>query len=165
MCNTIKHLKVKVKEMLDLLVRSFWLALVTYLSWFLFMSKTFQSLSSDDLTLTWKLHKKQTGCKASHIHTLHIRNNEVVGFQRECGNDYLQKRLMTKKAHTYIKTGILGLSSPKITNLLETKSALDNRGLHYSRIKQIELIWPWGECFLSKQDYPLKKTTNSGWLY
>jgi hypothetical protein len=92
------------------------------------MTKTFQPLSSDDLTLTWKLHKKQTGCKASHIHTLHIRNNEVVGFKCDCGNDYLQKRLMPKKAHTYIKTGILGPSSSKITDLLETKSALGNRG-------------------------------------
>ena len=123
--------------MLNLLMASSLLILGGYSLWFFFKAKTFQSLTLDDLALNWKLHKQHTGCKASHIHTLFVRNNEVVGFKCECDTDYLQKRLITQKAHTYIKTSIPSPLSPKITSLLKTKSSLENLGLHYSHIKQI----------------------------
>jgi len=122
---------------LNLLMASSLLILGGYSLWFFFKAKTFQSLTLDDLALTWKMHKQKTECKAANIHTLLLRNNEVVGFKCECGNEFLQKRLITQKAHTYIKTNTPLLTSPKITNLLETKTALKNLGLHYSHIKEV----------------------------
>jgi hypothetical protein len=84
--------------LLELLASGFWLTLMVYCFWYLFKAKTFQPLTLDDLALTWRLHKQQTGCKASRIHSLLTRNNEVVGFECECGFEFQQKRLITQKA-------------------------------------------------------------------
>jgi hypothetical protein len=75
----------------------FWIALVAYAMWFFFRAKTFQSLTLDDLALRWKLHKRETGCTASRIHSLIKRNDEVVGFRCDCGYEFFQKRLITQK--------------------------------------------------------------------
>lgn len=83
--------------LLELLSLGFWLALVVYCFWYFFLAKTFQPLTLDDLALMWRLHKLQTGCKASRIHSLLERNNEVVGFKCECGYEFQQKRLITQK--------------------------------------------------------------------
>jgi hypothetical protein len=89
--------------LLELLLGGFWLALAVYCFWYFFLAKTFQPLTLDDLALMWRLHKLQTGCTASRIHSLLERNNEVVGFKCECGYEFQQKRLITQKvskAHT-----------------------------------------------------------------
>jgi len=83
--------------MLDLLLWSSWFILGAYSFWYFFKAKTFQPLSLDDLALTWKLHKQKTGCTASCIHSLLTKNNEIVGFECDCGHEYLQKRLITQK--------------------------------------------------------------------
>jgi hypothetical protein len=83
--------------LLELLLLGFWVALVVYCFWHFFLAKTFQPLTLDDLALMWRLHKLQTGCKASRIHSLLERNNEVVGFKCECGYEFQQKRLITQK--------------------------------------------------------------------
>ena len=85
------------KRMLGLLVWGFWLVLGIYGCWFFLRAETLQSLTLDDLALTWKLHKQQTGCTASRIHSLIKRNNEIVGFRCECGYEFIQKRLITQK--------------------------------------------------------------------
>lgn len=115
----------------------FWLALVTYAIWYLFNAKTIQPLTLDDLALTWKIHKHQTNCKASHIHTLLVKDNEVVGFKCECGNETIQKRLITQNVSTYLKRSIPHSLSPKIKSVLNTKNSLENLGLQYSHIKRI----------------------------
>jgi len=84
--------------LLALLLLGSWLILGAYSFWFFFKAKTLQPLSLDDLALTWKLHKQQTGCKASRIHSLITKSDEIVGFKCECGYEFLQKRLMTQKA-------------------------------------------------------------------
>jgi hypothetical protein len=83
--------------LLDSLMWGFWLALVVYCFWYFFKAKTFQPLNLDDLALTWRLHKQQTGCTASRLHSLLARNNKVVGFKCECGYEFQQKRLITQK--------------------------------------------------------------------
>jgi hypothetical protein len=83
--------------MLDLLMLGSWLIFGGYSFWYFFQAKTFQPLTLDDLALTWKLHKQQTGCNASRIHSLLTRNGEVVGFKCDCGHKFLQKRLITQK--------------------------------------------------------------------
>lgn len=85
--------------MLDLLMWGSWLILGAYCLWFFFKAKTFQPLTLDDLALTWRLHKQRAQCPASRIHSLLIKNDEVVGFQCECGYEFLQKRLITQKVH------------------------------------------------------------------
>ena len=83
--------------LLELLIGGFWLALAVYCFWYFFLAKTFQPLTLDDLALTWQLHKNQTGCTASRIHSLLERNNKVVGFKCECGYEFQQKRLITQR--------------------------------------------------------------------
>jgi hypothetical protein len=83
--------------LLELLIVGFWLALAVYCFWYFFIAKTFQPLTLDDLALIWRLHKQQTGCKASRIHSLLEKNNEVVGFKCECGYEFQQKRLITQR--------------------------------------------------------------------
>lgn len=111
---------------------SSWFVLGTYGFWFIFKAKMFQPLTLDDLALTWKLHKQQTGCKASHILSLLIKNDEVVGFKCGCGYEFLQKRLITQKVHTYAQTRTASASP-----LLRTRDSLRNLGLRYSYIREI----------------------------
>jgi len=96
--------------MFDLLLLGSWLVLGAYSFWFFFKAKTFQPLTLDDLALTWKLHKLQTGCRASRIQRLLLKNGEVVGFKCDCGYEFQQKRLITQKVPTYAKTGVSGIS-------------------------------------------------------
>jgi len=94
------------KMLLELLLLGFWLAFIVYCFWYFFLAKTFQPLTLDDLALIWRLHKQQTGCKASRIHSLLERNNEVVGFKCECGYEFQQKRLITQRIiKTHISSG------------------------------------------------------------
>lgn len=98
--------------MLEELVFGFWFALGVYVFWYVVKAKDFQPLTLDDLALTWKLHKHQSGCKSSCIHDLLVRNNEVVGFKCECGHESLQKRLITQRAK--IATHMADCSHSKI---------------------------------------------------
>src|SRR3972149_2137150 len=83
--------------LLELLIGGFWLAFAVYCFWYFFLAKTSQPLTLDGLAFIWILHKRTTGCKASRIHSLLERNNEVVGFKCECGYEFRQKRLITQK--------------------------------------------------------------------
>ena len=82
---------------LDLLIWGFWLTFAVYGFWYFFIAKTFQPLTLDDLALTWRLHKQQTGCTTSRVHSLLTRNGEVVGFKCECGYEFQQERLITQR--------------------------------------------------------------------
>jgi len=85
------------RKMLDLVVWAFWFIFGAYSFWFFFGAKTFQPLTLDNLALTWKLHKQETGCTAPRIHSLLVKKNEVVGFKCDCGYEFLQKRLVTQR--------------------------------------------------------------------
>ena len=111
-----------------LLMFGFWIALASYVLWFLFKAKTVQPLTIDDLALTWNVHKKQKGCTASRIHSLIKENDEVIGFKCDCGYEFIQKRLITqmpreRKATAnntetspdYLKTGSLRAHSNEST--------------------------------------------------
>ncbi len=83
--------------LLYFLMFGFWIALVSYVLWFIFKAKTVQALTLDDLALTWKVHKKKNGCTASRIHGLIKENDEVIGFSCDCGYMFIQKRLITQR--------------------------------------------------------------------
>lgn len=98
-------------NVLGLLVWFFWLFLAVYIFWFFFRAKTVQPLTLDDLALTWRLHKKETGCKASRIHSLIVKNDMVVGFRCDCGYEFIQKRLVTQKTHMHPQNRIKPFAS------------------------------------------------------
>jgi hypothetical protein len=89
---------------LYVLVFGFWTGLVFYVLWFFFRAKTVQPLTIDDLALTWKVHKQQSGCNSSRIHGLIKENDEIVGFKCDCGYEFIQKRLITQKPVERIAT-------------------------------------------------------------
>ena len=109
----------------------FWLALGAYVFWFITKAKDYQPLTLDDLALTWKLHKHETGCKASCVHDLLVRNDDVVGFRCECGHEFLQKRLITQRPKTFAQPS-------RFVSLQNTSDTMENLGLVASaRAKKI----------------------------
>jgi hypothetical protein len=116
--------------MLEELVVGFWLALGAYVFWYFVKAKDFQPMTLDELALTWKLHKIETGCNSSCIHDLLIRNDEVVGFRCHCGHEYIQKRLITQKALVAPQFGIT-------FSFNNTKGAMKNKGISYRNLRRI----------------------------
>ncbi len=102
---------------LYVLVFGFWTGLVFYVLWFVFKAKTVQPLTIDDLALTWKVHKQQSGCNSSRIHGLIKENDEIVGFKCDCGYEFIQKRLITQKPVEGIATPIS--TQPKMAAKIE----------------------------------------------
>lgn len=84
--------------MLEWLVLTFWVALVAYVFWYVFKAKTENPIGLNELALTWKIHKQNSGCKAKRIQSLITINNETVGLKCECGYEFIQKRLISQKA-------------------------------------------------------------------
>lgn len=84
--------------MVEWLALAFWMIFGAYAFWFLFKAKTHQPIDLNDLALTWRIHKQETGCRASRIQSLVTLDNETVGFRCECGYEFVQKRLVTQKA-------------------------------------------------------------------
>jgi len=107
-----------------------WFALGVCVFWYLVKAKDFQPLTLDDLALTWKLHKHQSGCKSSCIHDLLVRNDEVVGFKCECGHEFLQKRLITQRAKIATQSG-------KPFVFQNMSGTMENLGLTQLRIRII----------------------------
>lgn len=83
--------------LLDALMIGTWLTLTGYTLWYLLKAETLQPLTLDDLALTWRFHKHQTGCTASRIDGLITKNDEVVGFRCDCGYEFQQKRLISQQ--------------------------------------------------------------------
>jgi hypothetical protein len=121
--------------MLEFLVWGFWLVLAGYLFWFVFKARTIQPLSLNELALTWKLHKRESGCKAPVTNELLVRNNEVVGFKCDCGYMFLQKRLITQRVYKY--PNYLLQKTPKPTRSSEANDRLRNLGLRCLHTKEI----------------------------
>ena len=84
--------------LIDLLMFGFWIVLVVYVFWFLFKAKIVQPLTLDDLALTWKVHKQESGSKSTRIHGLIKENEEIIAFKCDCGYEFDQKRLISKKS-------------------------------------------------------------------
>jgi len=108
----------------------FWLVLGAYVFWFIAKAKDYQSLTLDELALSWKLHKHETGCKSSCIHDLLVRNDDVVGFRCECGHEYLQKRLISQSLKISAQPG-------RFVSLQNVTGTMENLGLVCMNIKQI----------------------------
>lgn len=124
--------------MLDLLVWAFWFIFGAYSFWVFTQAKTYEPLTLDHLALSWKLHKQQTGCKASHLDSLLTKHDGVVGFKCDCGYEFVQKRLITQKVHRYTPTTIIPVKTSKVAGPEQkTKASLQNLGLRYSYIKEI----------------------------
>ena len=134
-CTTNIHKEVQ--KMWETVASGMWLSFVAYMLWYVFRAKEFQPLTLDDLGLLWRIHKHQTGCKASRLRDLLVKNGEVVGFNCDCGHHYLQKRLITQKIHPRLQTA----KPLSVTELEESlKKIVDTRSdlhLRYLNIKRI----------------------------
>ena len=119
------------------IVFGLWIALGAYVLWYFFGAKTIQPLSLDALAITWKLHKKQTGCSASHVNTILVKKNTVVGFKCECGYDYMQKRLIAQKINPNTNMDLMPRLSHKITNIVEAERSLQKMGVNFSAIRKV----------------------------
>jgi hypothetical protein len=123
--------------MLEIMMISSLTILGAYSIWYFFKAQTYHPLSLDDLALMWKSHKHRTGCTASSIETLLLKNNEVVGYKCSCGTRYYQKRLITQRVRAFTKNKLVPTVTNKFTGLSELNSSLEQVGLNYSHIKQI----------------------------
>ena len=119
------------------IVAGLWIALGAYMLWYFFKAKTIQPLTMDALAITWKVHKKQTGCTASHVNTILVKENKIVGFKCECGYNYMQKRLIVQKADSDVKDDIAPKLSKRISSLVETENSLKHLGVEYSSIRKV----------------------------
>jgi hypothetical protein len=123
--------------MLEIMLGSAWFLLGAYALWFVSRAKTFQPLTLDELALSWRLHKSETNCKASHIHDLLVKNDKIVGFKCDCGYVYLQKRPITQKAHLNTQNN----KPPTISKIEESHQehthTTPDSSIHYLNIKKI----------------------------
>ncbi len=122
--------------MIEILFGAVWTCLGVYIVWYFFKAETLHPLSSDDLTLTWQLHKNQTGCTASTINTIHVKNNHMVGFTCNCGYNHMNKRLITQKTKPAIQPKI-ETKSPKIKDLIKSEKTIQKLDLKNTQIHQI----------------------------
>lgn len=122
--------------MIEILFGAVWTCLGAYIVWYFFKAETIQPLSSEVLTLTWQLHKNQAGCTASNIHTIHIKNDAIVGFTCDCGYNHIQKRLITQKTSTKIQLKTEA-SLPKINDLIKSEKTIQKLCLTNAQIHKL----------------------------
>jgi len=70
------------------------IAFATYFCWYAFVGKTLQPITNEEADLTWRLHKKNSGCKGSRITDMLSYRGKVIGFRCDCGYEFKQKRLL-----------------------------------------------------------------------
>jgi len=132
--------KYKIKEawkMFEIVAGIIWFAFAGYAFWYTFKAREYQPLTLDDLALTWRIHKHQTGCKASRIQDLLVRNEEVVGFKCDCGYQHLQKRLISQRIHPQLRN-YRPLSIGELQKSLQKISGAESGSqLVYANIKRI----------------------------
>ena len=124
------------KKMLEIMMIGSFALLGVYSVWYFFKAQTYQALTLDELALMWKTHKHSSGCKATRIETLLLKNNEVVGYQCSCGAKYYQKRLITQRAHKFTNK-LIPQVSKSFTNMPELTKSMNQIGLSVSHIKNV----------------------------
>ena len=83
--------------MLETVASGFWLSFLAYTLWYMFRAKEFRPLTLDDLALLWRIHKHQTGCRASRLHDLLVKNDEEAPFHLMFRLQELSRTLAEKK--------------------------------------------------------------------
>jgi hypothetical protein len=115
--------------LIEVLFGAVWTCLGVYIVWYFFKAETLHPLSGEDLTTTWQLHKNQTGCRASTIDTIHVKNDCIVGFTCNCGYNYMHKRSITQKPNSD--------SQPKINDLIKSDKTIQKMGLTNAQINKL----------------------------
>jgi hypothetical protein len=80
----------------DVLLAGSLVFFIAYFCWYLFVGKTLQPVTTEEIELMWRLHRTQTGCNGSRITDLLSYRNKVVGYRCECGYEFRQKRLLAQ---------------------------------------------------------------------
>jgi hypothetical protein len=73
------------------------ITLGVYSLWYFFKAETLQSMTLDEMALTWKVHKREAGCTAACINRVIDKRGDVVGFECACGYVFHQKRRITQQ--------------------------------------------------------------------
>ena len=123
--------------MLEILMVSCFALLGAYSLWYFFKAQTYQPLTLDELALMWKNHKHKSGCKATHIETLLLKNDEVIGYKCGCGAKYYQKRLITQRTQKFNKGKLMTKVSKKFATSLELTKSINQIGLNVSHVKEV----------------------------
>ncbi|MDG6221854.1 MAG: hypothetical protein IAX21_06840 [Candidatus Bathyarchaeota archaeon] len=123
--------------MLEILMAGSFATLGAYSIWYFFKAQTYHPLNLDELALMWKTHKHNSGCNASNIETLLLKNNQVVGYKCSCGTKYYQKRLITQRVHKFTKDKLMPKVSSRFTSITDLTNSMNQIGLTVSNIKQI----------------------------
>ena len=121
----------------ELLATIIWLSLGAYGAWYFFKAEVLQPLALEDLVLAFEIHKKMTKCPSQRAHTLFVKDRGIVGFQCDCGYQYLQKKLRFQKILKNKRIALPHKTHYKLSNLFETKNRLKELGLEYYKIKMI----------------------------
>ena len=69
---------------------------VGYFCWYVFVGKTLQPVSAEEIDLMWRLHRMQTKCNGSRFTDLLSYREKIVGYRCECGYEFKQKRLIAQ---------------------------------------------------------------------
>jgi hypothetical protein len=80
----------------DILLIGSFIVFGVYICWYIFFGKTPQPLTSQEVSLIWVMHKKQTGCTGTRINNFLLDEGKIVGFRCKCGYEYVQKRPMVQ---------------------------------------------------------------------
>ena len=135
-CRTKLQLKWTVEMMLEIVMVGTFATLGAYSIWYFFKAQTYHPLSLDELALMWKSHKHKSGCNATHIETLLLKNNEVIGYKCSCGAKYYQKRLITQRADKF-KTKLMPKVAQRFTGIQELTQSMNQIGITCAHIKKI----------------------------
>ncbi len=83
------------------------IAFAAYFCWYAFVGRTLQQITEDEAKLTWRMHKKNSGCKGARITDMLSYRGKTVGFRCECGYEFKQKRLLgqnVQRSTIYVQT-------------------------------------------------------------
>jgi hypothetical protein len=65
--------------------------------WYFFKAETLQSMTPEEVALTWKVHKRETGCTMARPNHVLNKRGDIVGFECPCGYVFRQKRRITQQ--------------------------------------------------------------------
>ena len=88
------QLKVEIIEAMlssGVLIPAIWLSLALIVVWFLLSAKRVVPLTHTEAETLWKAHRQKERCKSKDWNQI-LRNQDIIGFECECGKKHIQKK-------------------------------------------------------------------------
>lgn len=77
--------------MIEIIAPIVWAGLIVYIVWYFMVAKHYAPLTRDEVSLLWKIHKQNAGCRAKSWKEIR-HGRKIVGFECGCGYRHVQKR-------------------------------------------------------------------------